>query len=603
MTQNKKTKRGRKSKKQIELEKRKKIQHGIVALLAVVIMLGLLYFFPDQATRFKASIMELSQPFDGTTSPVKKSPDYVALTEAEREMQFSQIPPSKVIPMPKYNPSNMSKALAGLGTSDAENQIRNELITYSVPYLGSYTIASGLGEGKGSHPAVDIKIPEGTPVYAIANGVASKVSQQSSGFGKHVVIMHPGAPSLEDPNKKETLYSSYSHLSSTAVSQNQIIKKGELIGYSGSTGTSTTPHLHFQIDKESAPFHPYWPFTSAEASAAGLNFFTAVNSGFGKSNVVANTVNPMMYVQKYANYQGSSSETPPADNGGDNQGGKKETLSSLEIIPAKKKADVGESISISIKAKDENNSVLSSFIPEGNLSITTSAGTLDKNSLSKSDFDKGEASISLKGENEGKALVTVSFAEKSYSAVIYFQKPKAVEIASDFFSDVPSSHPHYEAIKQLKEKGVISGDAGKTTFRPNDTLNRGEVLAMLILAFEINLKDGASPFADVPEVAWYKRAIVTAVELGIAQGYPDKTFKPANKVNRAEFFAMLIATAKIPFEKKWKPDPFIGGPDVWYGVFAEIAKEKKLLDFGSTFIPLKEMTRGETAEAIWRLIK
>jgi murein DD-endopeptidase MepM/ murein hydrolase activator NlpD len=63
------------------------------------------------------------------------------------------------------------------------------------------------------------------------------------------------------------------------------------------TGITTTPHLHFQIDKSTAAYHPYWPYSFSEASKLGLDFFTAVNVGLGKENAIAYTVHPLDFVQ------------------------------------------------------------------------------------------------------------------------------------------------------------------------------------------------------------------------------------------------------------------------------------------------------------------
>lgn len=63
------------------------------------------------------------------------------------------------------------------------------------------------------------------------------------------------------------------------------------------TGITTTPHLHLQIDKEDAPFHPYWPFTYSEALAAGYDFFSAVNAGFHVDRVLEYSVDPMDFIE------------------------------------------------------------------------------------------------------------------------------------------------------------------------------------------------------------------------------------------------------------------------------------------------------------------
>lgn len=72
-----------------------------------------------------------------------------------------------------------------------------------------------------------------------------------------------------------------------------------MIGRVGMSGIATTPHLHLQIDTADAPFHPYWPFTSAEASSAGLSFFDAVNAGIGKDKALKYTIHPLVFINTY----------------------------------------------------------------------------------------------------------------------------------------------------------------------------------------------------------------------------------------------------------------------------------------------------------------
>ena len=218
------------------------------------------------------------------------------------------------------------------GNSD-HDIIRNMKITYPVVYLGNYELDHT--ENVGSHLAVDIKVPIGTPIHAMANGKVVKTSMSATGVGHHVVIKHPDAA---DPNGSgsKVLYSSYVHMDEINVSEGQNVLKGHVIGTSGNTGTSTTPHLHFQIDTDDAPWHPYWPFSWAESQAAGLSFFEAVNAGLGVNKAKLYTTNPMEYVRKHLNTNSVASNNPGSvnpnpdngDSGGDS--GNQETPDSEE---------------------------------------------------------------------------------------------------------------------------------------------------------------------------------------------------------------------------------------------------------------------------------
>ncbi|MDO8566730.1 MAG: peptidoglycan DD-metalloendopeptidase family protein [bacterium] len=87
--------------------------------------------------------------------------------------------------------------------------------------------------------AVDIGAARGTPIYAAAQGtviIARGGGARNGGYGNYVVITHN--------NDSQTLYS---HMSSVAVSPGQSVSKGQTIGYVGSTGRSTGPHLHFEV--------------------------------------------------------------------------------------------------------------------------------------------------------------------------------------------------------------------------------------------------------------------------------------------------------------------------------------------------------------------
>lgn len=86
------------------------------------------------------------------------------------------------------------------------------------------------------HRAIDIAAPIGTPVYAADNGVVLKSGYSKDGYGGRVIIDH-----------QIDYVTLYAHLSQALVQEGDVVQKGQLIGYVGSTGNSTGPHIHFEL--------------------------------------------------------------------------------------------------------------------------------------------------------------------------------------------------------------------------------------------------------------------------------------------------------------------------------------------------------------------
>lgn len=99
------------------------------------------------------------------------------------------------------------------------------------------------------HYGVDFSAPKGTPIYATGNGTVSKTKRSRRGFGNHIVIDHGyGYQSL------------YAHMTKYTVRKGQKVKRGDIIGYVGSTGKSTAPHLHYEVHKDGKKINPVYYF-------------------------------------------------------------------------------------------------------------------------------------------------------------------------------------------------------------------------------------------------------------------------------------------------------------------------------------------------------
>ena len=127
-------------------------------------------------------------------------------------------------------------------TSIKTENYRQEVTPNRWPLAGGY-ISSDFGsranpfDGYSSdfHPGIDIADNYGAPVYASASGYVQRAGWYG-GYGKYIKISHDYGYAT-----------AYGHLSSIEISSGDYVSKGQLIGYVGSTGYSTGPHLHFEV--------------------------------------------------------------------------------------------------------------------------------------------------------------------------------------------------------------------------------------------------------------------------------------------------------------------------------------------------------------------
>ena len=113
-------------------------------------------------------------------------------------------------------------------------------------------VASGFGyrtdpftKARKMHEGMDFTAKTGTPIFASGDGIVARADNSASGFGNHIVIRHGyGYESL------------YAHLSKYKCRAGQRVKRGDIIGYVGSTGRSEAPHLHYEVHKNGTPINP-----------------------------------------------------------------------------------------------------------------------------------------------------------------------------------------------------------------------------------------------------------------------------------------------------------------------------------------------------------
>jgi murein DD-endopeptidase MepM/ murein hydrolase activator NlpD len=145
----------------------------------------------------------------------------------------------------KYNISNN---LMSIDYIPAIQPVNNRQLTLLA--AGKKPLINPFHRAMREHHGVDYLVPEGTPVFATADGTIKSLSEKNTSHGKAVTISHG--------NGYET---SYSHLLDIRVKKGQKVKRGDIIALSGNSGLSFAPHLHYEViynDTRVDPVHYFF---------------------------------------------------------------------------------------------------------------------------------------------------------------------------------------------------------------------------------------------------------------------------------------------------------------------------------------------------------
>lgn len=183
------------------------------------------------------------------------------------------------------------------------------------------------------------------------------------------------------------------------------------------------------------------------------------------------------------------------------------------------------------------------------------------------------------------------------------------------FYDVDDSDFYCEAIEWAADEGIFNGYSDDS-FRPEQSINRAEALKVIFEAFGVNVYDRHAYYAnfkDVQNYSWYKDYVATAYHWGIANGYSDGTFRPAQAVSRVAALKMLLDTAKefdglrLNSQRSNKYSRYNGYRDTqnsadtrWYQQYVDYSYENELSSDEDYFYPDYAMTRGELAYMLYR---
>ncbi len=165
---------------------------------------------------------------------------------------------------------------------------------------------------------------------------------------------------------------------------------------------------------------------------------------------------------------------------------------------------------------------------------------------------------------------------------------------NNMFTDLNSDVLYRESIVNLLNKKILSGYSNHT-FKPTETITRGEVSNVIVKAFELSLPKNNmdNTFKDI-EDHWAKDLIIIAKSNGLIKGMEKDMFFPEKTIIGAEFAAILVREKGL--EDKAKLYKLAN----WYDGYVFIAKENGLLY--NDFDPMRQVTRAEVAESISNFI-
>lgn len=220
----------------------------------------------DQYTAAREDAEEIKAEYESTLSALADKQDEYEAEKAELESKIEEAN-DMIAQLEEEINSNYELYLEVLAQEEAlESDIQNMIAEMerqeaanSITSTGTYIwplpgYSPGSAYGWRMHPIYnemrfhageDIGAPSGTPILAADSGMATVIPDNGNGYGNYIMINHGGG--------RVTLYA---HMSAFAISNGETVSQGQTIGYVGSTGNSTGPHLHFEVRVNGATTDP-----------------------------------------------------------------------------------------------------------------------------------------------------------------------------------------------------------------------------------------------------------------------------------------------------------------------------------------------------------
>lgn len=261
-------------------------------------------------------------------------------------------------------------------------------------------------------------------------------------------------------------------------------------------------------------------------------------------------------------------------------------LTGLTLTPKKVDLEVGKTYQLSAVKEPAN--------AEGSLTWTSSKPAVAA-------VDKS-GKVTAKGE--GTATITVTCGTKSAACTVTVSKPLVPEVPGTSFTDVPTGAYYEEAVGWAVEKGITKGTSD-STFTPDGVCTRAQAVTFLWRAAgSPAAKASALPFADVKAGSYYDDAVRWAVENGVTVGTSATTFSPNATCSRAQIVTFLWRAQKSPAAGSANPFDDVAG-SAYYADAVQWAVQKNITKgTGATaFSPDANCIRAQIVTFLYRSMK
>lgn len=261
-------------------------------------------------------------------------------------------------------------------------------------------------------------------------------------------------------------------------------------------------------------------------------------------------------------------------------------LTGLTLTPKKVDLEVGKSYQLSAVKEPAN--------AEGSLTWTSS----------KPAVAAVDQSGKVTAKGEGTATITVTCGTKSAACTVTVSKPLVPEVPGTSFTDVPAGAYYEEAVGWAVEKGITKGTSD-STFTPDGVCTRAQAVTFLWRAAgSPAAKAGSLPFADVKAGSYYDDAVRWAVENGVTVGTSATTFSPNATCSRAQIVTFLWRAQKSPAAGSANPFDDVAG-SAYYADAVQWAVQKNITKgTGATaFSPDANCIRAQIVTFLYRSMK